>query len=137
MNKALDIQHNKGFTLIELLLVMSLIGVILAFAIPNILSLYRGFQETMLKEDIEKQLNHISFKAYLESQNFELTEESAKTALNLPEDIVMTIENPIAYRFNGTCKGGTIQIETDQKSWHYLLESPYCFPQLLETHEKP
>lgn len=137
LKESKDIYQSRGFTLIELLIVMSFIGVILAFAIPNILSLYRGFQDRMVKEDIEKQLNHVGFQAYLNAQNFELTEESAKTALHLPEDVTITIENPIVYRFNGTCKGGPLQVETDWKKWDYLLESPFCFPQLLETHDKP
>lgn len=136
MKETQNIQYIKGFTLLELLLVLSLIGIMLAIAAPNIQTLYRGFQNSMIQQDIEKQLNHISFKVYLNGQDFELTKESAQNVITLPEDVEISLDNPIFYRFNGICKGGTLQIETNSKKWHYLLEAPFCFPQLQETHEK-
>lgn len=122
-----------GFTLVELLLVMAIMAILLAFAVPNIMSTYRGFQETMIREDIEKQLRHVSFKVYQNAQNYEFSEETFQNTIDLPKETQIVFDAPILYRYDGICKGGKLRIESPTKIWHYSLEAPFCFPQLLET----
>ena len=134
--KQLDVIRNEGgFTLIELLIVLTLVIVIIGIALPNIQAMYRGFEDSITLEDIEKQLRHLSFKAYLKGQNLTLSDETATTLLEVPEGYKLTSDNPITYRYDGICKGGMVTLSNEDKNFRYQLDPPYCFPYLIETNE--
>jgi general secretion pathway protein G len=46
-------QAREGFTLVELMIVMLIIGVLLAIAVPNYLQSVRQAREAVLKEDLQ------------------------------------------------------------------------------------
>lgn len=136
----------KGYTLLELLVVLSLLGMITAITLPNLVSLYNQFSNRLELESIVSDINSIGYRAFQEGRQYWLrngetiqSNDSEPTVdrytttttdnfpLTLPPGWILSVEQPVHYNFNGACSGGELRL-------HYLeelllsetLEPPHC-----------
>lgn len=119
--------HHCGFTLVELLVVLVLIALITAIAAPNIRSVYKNFQQDIVREEIEKELKGLSFRAYLAGQSLKLDK------ITLPEGFSSSDDSEVTIRADGYCEGGKVLIESEDEKFTYFLNPPLCRPERLEA----
>ena len=136
-------RKERAYSLIELLVVLSLISLITAIAMPNMLKLYRSFSNTLEFDEVARQINGIGYKANEQGREYWLFDVglsatnadakikngivSADTLLNLPEGWSLDVDTPLKYLSNGSCKGGRVKILFEGVPRHSVeLKPPYC-----------
>lgn len=131
----------KGYTLLELLVVLSLLGLITAIALPNLVTLSERVSARLRLEDIITDINGIGFIAYQSSHAYQLiTTHNAVDVeviksntlpvvypLDLPQGWSVSVDRPILYRANGACSGGVLRLHyLDDVILNEALEAPFC-----------
>ena len=128
----LNRRPKNGYSLMELLVVLSLLSLITAIAMPNLVNLSRSFSGALELESIVRQINGLGFKAYKNEQRFLLEDQSYEInspslAITLPEGWRIDVDRPLTYAANGVCAGGTLKIlYEDILRKNIRLEAPYC-----------
>jgi len=51
--------------------------------------------------------------------------------IELPSSWTLTVEPPIAFRYDGICTGGTVRLKFPAGERIYRLQPPYCRPEAL------
>lgn len=132
---------DAGFTLLELLIVIVLLGVIGAVAVPATKGMFDRWRVGLQRDDVEKQLADLGPKAFLEGRTIVLATSAPPVAgkaapppnpsdpkLDLPPGWRMVADPPIVYRADGVCMGGLVRLEADDQRFEYRLEGPRCRP---------
>jgi prepilin-type N-terminal cleavage/methylation domain-containing protein len=131
--------HSKGrvygFSLLELLVVLSLLSLITALALPNLSRMYNSFSNALEVEEVVRQINGIGYQVQNKRQEFLFQSmESGKAVVaqsgvnvRLPEGWSVVLEKPLRYAENGACFGGFVRIfYEDELRQAVRLEAPFC-----------
>jgi len=136
-----------GVTLIELIVLLAVMGLITALAGPQLYRTFDAFRFSLGRDDIERQLASLNQKAFLENRNLMLlsqpargidtarqqgdilaAQDAAAITLNLTEGWSIEVQQPILYRANGMCDGGTVRVDVGAYAYLYRLNPPRCLP---------
>lgn len=136
-----------GVTLIELIVLLAVMGLITALAGPQLYRTFDAFRFSLGRDDIERQLASLNQKAFLENRNLLLLSQplrgadaareqaeqlaaldAAAITLNLTQGWSITLPQPILYRSNGMCDGGTVRVDVGVYAYLYQLSPPRCLP---------
>lgn len=128
-----------GFSLVELLIVLAIMGLMGAFALPALVHLGNRTSFSLNRQDLERQLDELPMTASAQGRNLVLTSTpgaggfSAPPAtapeaypVTLPAGWRIDVDAPIAYRYDGTCSGGTLRVTAPDAEARYLMRPPLC-----------
>ena len=89
--KTLNIEKNeKGFTLIEIMIVLAIIGILSAIAVPSFLSYRDKAYDTTARADLKNMMKFLNFY-YLENDTYPATSDDLLAAgFNLSKDVRFT-----------------------------------------------
>ena len=62
----------RGFSLIELILVLAVLGVALAFALPQVRGSYRNFQVSAFLSEMDKNIRYAQYRSVMEGKRYVL-----------------------------------------------------------------
>lgn len=124
-----------GFTLLELLLVMALLGLLTALAMPRLMSTYHSLEAAYSRDEALSQLSGLGYQAFLARQGFELSAYPASPALPVPLELpagwTIRAEPPIRFQANGACNGGQVELAYQERRFQVRLDPPFCKARLL------
>jgi prepilin-type N-terminal cleavage/methylation domain-containing protein len=123
-----------GFTLLEMLIVLALMGLLGALALPALGRLVDSLRFQNERSGLLAQINTLSYRHYLLAQNSTLTNDNlirplkdGQAAVDLPEGWRANIPVPLTYQFNGYCSGGVIiLLPPDHPAETLRLIAPAC-----------
>ena len=127
--------HPDGFTLIEVIVVLVLLGMISALALPNMLTLYQSVAARTQVDQFRADFNRLGELAAEAGAGFELRSDVGRLnladfeyPLTLQEDWVVELRQPITFLANGACLGGHLRIfVNDEVLLDQRLEAPRCW----------
>ncbi|MGB8842584.1 MAG: type II secretion system protein [Aliidongia sp.] len=129
-----------GFSLVELLIVLAIMGLLGAFALPSLIRLGNRTSFSLNRQDLERQLDELPMTAAAQGRNLVLSSTpQAEDFSSVPADPApdpypvtlpagwrITVEAPITYRYDGTCSGGALHVSAPDAEARYLMKPPLC-----------
>ncbi|MFZ1643037.1 MAG: prepilin-type N-terminal cleavage/methylation domain-containing protein [Candidatus Contendobacter sp.] len=121
----------RGYTLLELLIVLALLGLLTALAIPRFAALYQGMSAAYQRDEALRQIAGLGYRAFAQGREWVLTELPATDAAlpSWPEGWSLRAEPPVHYYRNGACSGGRIELTHPGGVERFALAPPLCQPQ--------
>lgn len=122
-----------GFTLLEIVVVMALLALISAIALPRLGTVYEGLRWAYERDEVLEKIADLGSKARKEGRIIELPPSRPEAeGLYLPEGWHIEVDgaNPIRYGVNGACNGGQLRLSYGEKSVTLELRPPLCRPEL-------
>ena len=128
---------SRGYSLMELLVVLSLMAVISAIALPNLVGVYSSFSSRLTLDSLVSEINGVGYKAYEGGRGYVLVDSISNEQKSLPPNDVfkftleegwrISVSQPIRYASNGACKGGELRIYfNDELMLSDRLAPPFC-----------
>ena len=129
-----------GFSLLELLVVLALVSLVGALALPNLMGLYDRATRATERDQILDQLAGLGREAMLKGHGYAVYGTASSLlpgdALNtgvqayplvVPEGWQVELDRPLRVRPNGVCLGATVILShADAAPVEVALEPPYC-----------
>ncbi len=128
---------DKGFTLIELVVALAIIGLGLSFVLPRMMEWVDRLAFSTLQQQFEDALAELGSRARHSGRSVVLRSSDLATHTNepspieLPSSWSLTVEPPIAFRYDGVCTGGKVRLSFPAGERSYRLQSPYCRPEAM------
>ena len=128
---------DKGFTLIELVVALAIIGLGLSFVLPKMMEWVDRLAFSTRQQQFEDALAELGSRARHSGRSVVLRSSDLATHTNepspieLPSSWSLTVEPPIAFRYDGVCTGGKVRLSFPAGERSYRLQSPYCRPEAM------
>lgn len=128
---------DKGFTLIELVVALAIIGLGLSFVLPRMMEWVDRLAFSTRQQQFEDALAELGSRARRSDRSVVLRSSDLATHTNepspieLPSSWSLTVEPPIAFRYDGVCTGGEVRLSFPAGERSYRLQSPYCRPEAM------
>jgi prepilin-type N-terminal cleavage/methylation domain-containing protein len=128
---------DKGFTLIELVIALAIVGLGLSFVLPRMMAWVDRLAFSARQQQFEDALAELGSSArrsgrsvVLRSTDF-AAHSNEPAPIELPSNWSLTVEPPIAFRYDGVCTGGKVRVSFPAGERSYRLRSPYCRPEAM------
>ncbi len=133
--------RRSGFTLLELLIVLALLGLATAIAMPNLERLYAAATRTSERDHVLDQVAALGREAMLRGRAYVVfgsaqapsDNEAARYAeyetyvVDVPEGWRLELDRPLVVRANGVCLGGALTLShAEGEAVRIELSPPYC-----------
>ena len=130
-----------GFTLLELVVVLALLGLVTAIAMPNFDRLYAGVTRTSERDYVLDQVAALGREAMLNGRAYvvfgntaprELVESSRYAdyethVMDIPDGWRLDLDRPLLVLANGVCLGGDLTLShAEYAGVRVELLPPYC-----------
>jgi prepilin-type N-terminal cleavage/methylation domain-containing protein len=128
---------DKGFTLIELVVALAIIGLGLSFVMPRMMAWVDRLAFSARQQQFEDALAELGSRARHSGRSVVLrstdlaTHANEPSPIELPSSWSLTVEPPIAFRYDGVCTGGKVRLSFPAGERSYRLQSPYCRPEAM------
>jgi prepilin-type N-terminal cleavage/methylation domain-containing protein len=135
-------QADDGFTLIEVVIAVAILGLAMSFVLPRLTGWVDRLAFSMRQQQFEDALAELGSKArrtgrtvVLRStnpmpnspgRNSSAPNPTEPAAIELPSAWTLTVDPPIAFRYDGICTGGTVRLSFPAGEKTYRLRAPYC-----------
>jgi len=146
----------RGFTLMELLVVLFIISLISALAMPRLSTMFASVDAAFARDDVMAQINALGYKAQRQGHGFvlqqyppakseedeEVLDESfiepdeqetqsskrhhPEVPLKLPDGWRINSAKPVRYFSNGACSGGELLLSFKATQYRLELPPPFC-----------
>jgi general secretion pathway protein G len=121
----------RGFTLFEMLIVLAVVALLAALAMPMMANAVVSLRFRFARMDLERQLDDLSIRAFAEARALRLGGQDGIT-LDLPRGWYAETPRRIEIRADGVCNGGDLFVVAGSARWHYHLSAPRCRPVLVQ-----
>ena len=133
--------RRRGFTLLELLIVLALLGLATAVALPNLERLYAAATRTSERDRVLDQVAALGREAMLHGRAYVVfgnarapgADEAARYAgyetyvVDVPEGWRLEFDRPLLVRANGVCLGAALTLShPEEAAVRVELAPPYC-----------
>jgi prepilin-type N-terminal cleavage/methylation domain-containing protein len=128
---------DKGFTLIELVIALAIIGLGLTFILPRMMAWVDRLAFSARQQQFEDTLAELGSRTRRSGRSVVLRSTDLApgshqaSPIELPSSWSLTVEPPIAFRYDGLCTGGKVRLNFPAGERSYRLQAPYCRPEAM------
>ena len=123
---------NRGFTLLEMVVVLSILGLVTAVAVPSVLRAIETWQRRGELELVLDQIRGLPATARAQARDLQISSKSlarADAPLHVEKASTLTAATAWRVRHNGVCEGGMIELNSAgrQTRVRNVLREVGCF----------
>lgn len=124
-------QRARGFTLLELLVVLAILGMVAAIAIPGAIRTIGAWQQRALLDDVVIKVRSLPVLVRASGQPLVLGEMDGTDAdqwdvLELPEGWAVIAEQPLRVEANGACSDARLLFDVSGSRRTLAVDMPFC-----------
>jgi prepilin-type N-terminal cleavage/methylation domain-containing protein len=128
--------NSNGFSMIELIVVLAVMGIVAAIALPNWHSLLPNYALNNATRQIQSELHHIKMRAAAENVGFQFVyaqgasgytiQRDSKTVVTKPlaDGTTITKEGTILFSPRGTASGNRVRLRNVKGACRQVVVSP-------------
>lgn len=120
-----------GYTLVEILIVLALLGLLSAIALPRLYTLFDVTRDSYRREDLLSQVAALGYRAWVDAKPYTLDADSLAARalpLEVPDGWQLSAEPPIRFSSDGLCTGGVLSLQDGPRIYRWQLDPPLCRP---------